>query len=222
MSKLNFKEASLLDASGELSRPARRKLMDRIFGDSAAQKEYQAAQENFALLQSLPIPEASALQRQLIPATIKKALHRALHQHEKQAAAGLRGPQTLIRYASIGLALAACAAICLSLLLVQRAQDARLRDQAARINALIDRVASLSGEWAGSGGTDQSALPYDQAVTDVAASIRQLQTESPTLADLHDKGMANLLNALAALPAEAMPGGGDVEDADYSAPPGSY
>ena len=49
------------------------------------------------------------------------------------------------------------------------------------------------------------------------ASIRQLQTESPTLSYLQDKDMGNLLNALA-----AVPDAGEFETDDASAPPGSF
>jgi hypothetical protein len=215
MSKLNFQQASLLDASGELSSPARRQLMAHISANSAAQEQYQQTYENFAILQNLPFPEPSAAQRQLIPARIKHALHRALRQHSRQTMAvgyPWAAWQLVRRYASTGLAMAACAAVCCTLFLLQRAHDTLLREQVARINAQIDRVAGASAPWPTAGG--------DQAITDVAASIRQLQTESPTLSDLHDKGLANLLNALAELPADALPAP-DADDSDLSFP-GSY
>ena len=106
------------------------------------------------------------------------------------------------------MALAACAAVCVLLWGANNAQVSRQREEIARIDATIDRVTLLS---------DQSPTAYDQAVTEVEASIRQLQTESPTLSSLHDKDMGNLLNALAAVP--------DVNDFDLddaSAPPGSF
>jgi hypothetical protein len=213
MSKLNLKQASLLDASGELSSPARHQLMAHISRDSAAQEEYRQTGENFAILQTLPIPEPSAAQRQFIPARIKQAIHRALRQPTPTIAAEsfVAGWRLFMRYLSTGLALAACAAICCTLFLVQRAHDARLREQMARINAQIDRVAGASTPWPTAKG--------DQAITDIAASIRQLQTESPTLSDLHDKGLDNLLNALADLPSDSL--SVDSEDPDF-ATPGSY
>jgi hypothetical protein len=215
MSKLNLQQASLLDASGELSSPARRQLMAHISAHPDAQEEYRQTCENFAILQELAFPEPSAAQRQLIPARIKHALHRALRQRSRQVLA-IGSPwaawRLFRRYTSSGLALAACAALCCTLFLVQRAHDSRLRAQIARINAQIDRVAGASAPWAGGGG--------DQAITDVAASIRQLQTESPTLSVLHDKGLVNLLNALADLPSSDLPAP-DTDEPDLSYP-GSY
>jgi anti-sigma factor RsiW len=217
MSKLNLKQASLLDASGELSSPARRQLIAHISENPAAQDQYRKTSENFAILQSLPFPEPSASQRQLIPARIKHALHRALRQCEKQTATAvghLPAFWNLRRYAGAGLALAACIAVCGMLLLVRSSHDQRLRDQIARINSQIDRMAGAATPWSAANG--------DPVITDVAASIRQLQTESPTLSDLHDKGLSNLLSALAALPTDTLSAGApDADDTDFAAP-GSY
>lgn len=219
MSKLNLKEASLLDVSGELGSPARGQLMAHISTDSNAQEKYQRTCDNFALLQTLPIPEPSAAQRQFIPARIKLAIHRALGQFDKPAApTATARPRTRFRYAAASLALAACMVVAISLSHAQRAHDARLRDQTVRINSQIDRLAGLSGPPA----ANEQLSPYDQALTEVAACIRQLQTESPTLADLHDKGLANLFSTLAALPVDTLSAGADWDDSDYSVPPGSY
>jgi hypothetical protein len=197
MSKLNFKEASLLDASGELRPATHRQLMARISRDSAAQQQYQESQENLALLASLPIPEPSAAERRAIPARIKQALHRTLRQHEKQAAAAeerQRSGALLFRYASAGLALAACLALGAGLFWTQRAEDARLRQQVAGIEATIDRVAAAS--WT-------TPDPYAQP-----------PAENP---DLYDYPMSN---RLAVLSAESPPA--DTEVPDHSAPAGSY
>jgi hypothetical protein len=202
MNRLNVKLASLLDASGELDQSARQKLLSQIANDPAGSAEYRAAQENFAVLGILPMPEASALERRLIPAMIKRAIGRALNEQKarwKRLLAGWVGGAT---------ALAACAALCALLLGVHGANNARRVEQIARINATIDRVTVLA---------DHSPTSYDQAVTEVEASIRQLQTESPTLSYLQDKDMGNLLSALA-----AVPDAGEPEPDDASAPPGSF
>jgi ferric-dicitrate binding protein FerR (iron transport regulator) len=202
MNRLNVKLTSLLDASGELDQSARRKFLSQITNDPAAAAEFRATHENFTLLGVLPIPEPSALERRLIPAMIKRAIGCALQ--EKQA----RWRRMLVRWAGGAMALAACAAICTMLWQARSAQDSRQREEIARIDATIDRVTLLS---------DQSLTSYDQAVTEVEASIRQLQTESPTLSSLHDKDMGNLLNALAAVP-DAI----EYDMDDASAPPGSF
>ncbi len=38
-------------------------------------------------------------------------------------------------------------------------------------------------------GDRRASSQYDQAVTDVEASIRELQAESPTLSEVHDRDM---------------------------------
>ena len=202
MNRLNVKLVSLLDASGELDQSARQKLLSQIANDSSASAEYRAAQENFSLLGILPMPEPSALERRLIPAMIKRAIGRALREERarwKRVLAGWLGGAT---------ALAACAAVCAVLLGVNSANNSRQAEQIAKINATIDRVTMPS---------EHSPTSYDQAVTEVEASIRQLQTESPTLSYLQDKDMGNLLNALA-----AVPDAGELEPDDASAPPGSF
>lgn len=214
MSKLNLKQASLLDASGELRSPARRQLMAHISRDSAAQEQYRQTCENFEILQSLPIPEPSAAQRQLIPLRIKQAVHRALRQPSARTTAYSISRLMRARYATAGLALAACVAVCCALFLIQRASDARLRELVIRINAQVDRMAGASAPWPAAGN--------DQAITDVAASIRQLQTESPALSNLHDKGLSNLLSVLADLPTDTLSAGTPDADAPDFAAPGSY
>ena len=204
---LNLQQKSLLEASGELSPSARQKLLQQVQNDPSASADYRAAHRNFAIFDFLPIPEPSAAQRQYIPRMLKNAIHTALAQHEKQAFR----TRLLIRCAAGAMALAACVAICAALVKVNHGQILRQQEQIAQINAMIDRVTLLSGPSA-------SATSYEQAVTDVEASIRQLQTESPTLSYLHDKGMGNLFNALAAVPEE----GAESTPIDPSAPPGSF
>jgi len=145
-------------------------------------------------MSALPIPEPSAAERRSIPAAIKKALHLTLNQQEKEASARAQRPRLLIRCASAGLALAACLGVCFSLVHAQGAQDARLHEQAARINAQIDRVAKISAPL-------PEATPSD-------TTLLQMPSDA--------------LNALAALSPDGEPAAGDADDADYSAPPGSY
>jgi hypothetical protein len=189
MSRLNLKQASLLDASGELGEAARRQLHLRMMEDSQARQERQAAEESMALLRSLPIPEPSAAERQEIPRRIKHAIYEAL---QEQAAADhpptwsmrLRTTQRFAR----AIALAACVTIVAGLVFAGWTVQ---RKRVAGINAMIDRVSLLS---------NSPATSYEQKVTDVEASIRQLQSESPTLSYLSDSGMKNLLITLAAEP----------------------
>ncbi len=195
--RFNLKQASLLDASGELSQSARQKLLAHVAQDPAASAEYQAAQENYALLGNLPIPEPSAAERQHIPAIIKHTLHAALRQHEKRAG---RVP-LLMRYAAGALTLATCVALCATLLGVKHSQTARQWEQIAGINAAIDRVTLLPDS-----ATDQAS--------GVAASP---QNENPALSYMHNRASSNLLGSLA-VPEELK----ESMSNDPSAPPGSF
>ncbi len=74
MTRLNFKEASLLDVSGELSAKAHEALVGHIGENSVASEEYQEIREQFELLEKLPPVMLSARQRRQIPAGIVNVL----------------------------------------------------------------------------------------------------------------------------------------------------
>ena len=192
MTRWNLKQASLLELSGELSSAARAKLFEYLRRNPVANSEFQSLRENLQLLQSLPIPEPSAAQRRTIPATIKNALQQKF---ANMAIVGRpRRRLTLIRYALAGSA--AIAAAFLVAMLTSGLQPATKAapeaDQFTRISSLVDRLTAPV----------ENPTPYTQALTDVEASIRQLQTESPTLASVHDQEMAKLLDALATVPSD--------------------
>lgn len=107
---LNQKQKCLLDASGELSEAAREALLEEAKNNLQLQAEIEDARERFAVFGALPIPEPSAAERKSIPATIKRAVHGALIEHEKQATPPRR-LGLVVRLAAGGLALAACAAL---------------------------------------------------------------------------------------------------------------
>jgi hypothetical protein len=145
MGRLTLRQASLLDASGELGEPARQKLARRIVEDSKARDQYEAAQDNLAVLQILPMPEPSAAERRAIPAMIKKAIRLALLAKEATACdvpapTGAGRAAGRSRWMVGAMALAACAVIVATLSLVNRSQNARQLAQIASINAAIDRV----------------------------------------------------------------------------------
>ncbi len=94
---------------------------------------------------------------------------------------------------SIASAAAAVVIVASAGVLASSAANHRESEQVAKINATVDRFVALG---------DRRASSYDQAVTDVEASIRVLQTESPALSEVHDKNMGNLLDALATLPVD--------------------
>ena len=198
MIRLNFREACLLDASGELGPAARREFLEYIRQNPAACLEYEEIRREFELLRGLPLTgqgEVSPRQRRKIPAQLKAVIER--HMREKRAIRRTK----LIRYAWMSVASAAAAiAIVIGAGLPQLLHArARERDQVARIQADIDRMAVRG---------DQPTT-YDQAVTDVEASIRQLETESPSLAEVNDRSMGNLLSTLATISP-------DTDDSDIS------
>ncbi|HEY4330206.1 MAG TPA: hypothetical protein VGN88_10760 [Phycisphaerae bacterium] len=151
MSKLNLKEASLLDISGELEEGAREELRAKIAVDSADFSEYEKIQENFKLLEHLPIPEPSAAERKRIPAMIKKAIHAALplqkeavgvHGVSKGAVRDKQLRNWIVSWKSAGLAIAACLGITALFVWAKDAPAAPTDALAAHINAVIDRSAA--------------------------------------------------------------------------------
>jgi hypothetical protein len=207
MTRLNFTEACLLDASGELGPAARRKLLLYVRENPAALARYREILKQFEILPPADPLELSARDRREIPAQIKRNIHTILRRQlaDKRAAKRLK----LIRWASAGIGSAAAMVLLMAAVgFPHRAAVVREHEQVATLNATIDRLAGLS---------DQPLSPYDQAVTDVEASIRQLQTESPALAVVHDRSMDNLLDALATVPVEM----DDVSVTDTVLPPGA-
>jgi hypothetical protein len=211
MGRLNLQQASLLDASGELGEVARQKLVIRIVDDPVARRQYEAAQADLAVLQILPMPEPSAAERLAIPAMIKKAIRLALRERETQVGGGVAahdtwGASRLSRWAAGALALAACAAIVMTLAALDRSQEARQRAQIARINATIERVSMVP---------DQMLAERVQALTNAETALRQWEAESPTLSYALEADLSSRVNALAASDAD-----GAAETPDPSGPPG--
>src|ERR1043166_3144155 len=106
MKNLNLKAACLLELSGELTPAARQKLLDKITHDPATHLEYEMMRERYGMFGEMAIPEPSALERKLIPARIKRAVHLALRQREKWAS-----PRSMLVRCAACIAIAAfCAA----------------------------------------------------------------------------------------------------------------
>jgi len=156
---------SLLAASGELSPAAQKALLREIKENPEIRAEYESACEDLGVLSILPIPEPSAAERRAIPAEIKRLIHLALEEREKRA----RWPRVLVRWASAGLAAAACVAILVSTLNANRLQNDRRQAQVAQIHHLIQdateggRMATLldvSQETATGDATDNAWLSY--------------------------------------------------------------
>jgi hypothetical protein len=190
MTRFNFKEACLLDASGELGPDARRALAAYLHENPDLRFEYLDIHEQYHLLSSAPPVELSPGEEARIAAQMKACLHAASLERKREKQAATR--QKLIASALAGLTSAAAALLFVATLggTGDRAWQARDREQVARIDAALARFAPER---------DSTANTYDQMVTDVEASLRQLQTYSPTLAQVHDTPMANLLDALAAV-----------------------
>jgi len=187
MTRFNFKEACLLDASGELSPTARQQLAAYLSENPAAHLEYEAIRERFETLQSLPLIKISRFQQLEVPAQLKEKLHAASLAQAREKKAVTR--RRLIQCAVAGITSAAAAVVLVASMGGLGGTNWQHRDheQTARINAALERFSPVN---------DTVATSYDLAVTDVEARIRQLQTESPTLAQLHDRSMGNLLDAL--------------------------
>jgi anti-sigma factor RsiW len=187
MTRFNFKEACLLDASGELSPPARQELAAYLAANPAARQEYEVIRQQFETLQSLPLIKISREQQLELPAHLKEKLHAAALAQARIRRAATR--RKLIQCALAGITSAAAAVMFVASMggFGGTNWNARDREQTARITAALERDAPAS---------DSLASSYDLAVNDVDARIRQLQTDSPTLAQLHDRSMGNLLDAL--------------------------
>jgi hypothetical protein len=182
MGWFNLRQASLLDASGELGDPARQKLALRLLEDPVARRRHENARDNLALLQILPIPEPSASERRAIPAMIKRAIRLALLE-EDAAASGLPAPspdrpaRRWARWSAGALAMAACAAIVASLAMNNQSHHARQSARIAQINAAIDHAMMAP---------DPSALAGNVVPANRSSFAGQLPQDAPTLSFLRD------------------------------------
>jgi hypothetical protein len=182
---LDLKQKCLLELSGELPPAARKELIHQISNDPEACNTYESVRENYSLLDFLPFVEPSAAERRAIPATIKQLVHGELMRPAIQARRG----RLLIRCAAMITIVAMIGTVAWGMVNAQRGQSKHYADQMARITAATDRLAAAHKPGA-----------YELAINDLAASIRQLETESPTLSDVYDRNLGNLLDALASVP----------------------
>lgn len=195
MNRLTHKQALLLAASGEMSDAARREVMAHVAQDPELNADYQDIREGMELLGNLPIPEPSAVERREIPATIKKAVHEALHQKA--------APRWLTRG---GYAVSAIAAAILLMIGVGTAAHERslASQEHSRVTGLHQTIASMESR------TSPASLPL--ALTDVPIAI---PSSMPSLANLYETELA----------VPVIWSGSDLfeeEMSEPSSPPGSY
>jgi anti-sigma factor RsiW len=189
MTRFNFKEACLLDASGELGPAARQALAAYLHENPDARDEYNQIRQQFDALHTAPAGLSPHQQRR-IPIQLKSTLQHTFAQRALNKKARTR--RKLIRAALAGISSAAAAVLLVATLAAAQADHSwqnRDREQIARLDAAVARFAPPR----------ETAATYDQMLTDVEASLRQLQAGSPTLAQLHDRNMSNLLDALASV-----------------------
>jgi len=198
MENLDLKQRSLLELSGELTPAARKDLFDEISNSPASCQEYEQVRDDFALLCMLPIPEPSAEERRSIPAQIKRSIRAGAVRPTKRAGMG-----RLLVQCAASLLIAGIVGIAAGMSWTSsEAASRHSAEQIAKINAATERLPSAA----------HRPGSYQVAVNDVEASIRQLETESPTLSSVYDKNLANLLDALASVP-QVQPGDWAGEDA---------
>jgi hypothetical protein len=183
MDNLDLKQKCLLELSGELTPSARKQLIEEIANNPEACREYETASENYSIFGYLPFPEPSAAERREIPSQIKASIGEALLRPIIRA----RRARLLVRCAAMVTLVALIGAAAWSSVL-SRAESRHFAHQIAQITAATDPVST------------QKPGAYEQAFDDLAASIRQMEIGSPTLSNVNDKNLVNLLDALASVP----------------------
>jgi hypothetical protein len=190
MTQLNLTECALLDVSGELSASSHEHLCDYLSSHPRAQKQFDEIEEQFGLLRSLAVTELSAADRRRIPAAIKQGIHAELGRRARAKQAERRWK--FISYALSGLTAGAAVLVIGGVILVDHSLVKRHQEE--KIGSLERATEHLALY------RDQNT-PDDAALTDVQASVNQLQSEGPTLvAGLDNTEMASVLNALTAPP----------------------
>jgi hypothetical protein len=190
MTRLNLIDTSLLEASGELDPAARQRLMDYFERHPGAQAQFQTLKAEMELLRSLPRPRLTEEQKALYSGNIKQGIHRKLRAQEREEQSARR--RRLIYTALAGISgIAAAIVIVVGVLMMHDA--AMVKSQVARADRIRNAVDVLTPY-------EQEPNQVDDTLNDVAASIHQLQSESPTVAGIQDTDMSNLLDALATVP----------------------
>ena len=191
MTRLNLTETCLLEVSGELGETAKAQLREHIATIPAAKLEYELIKGQFELLQSIPKPTLTDIQKREIASHIKQGNHRKLRQVEQQEQA--RNRWKLIYRAMAGVsAIAACGVIVVTILTVN--QNVSEQRTAARIQAIERAIESMRDA--------EQENTFGQSLRDVAAGINELEKGSPTLVGVQSQEMSNLLEALSNMPQE--------------------
>jgi anti-sigma factor RsiW len=190
MTKLNLTECALLEVSGELSNSSREHLCDYLASHPRAQKEFDDIEEQFGLLRSLAVVQLSSAELRRIPADIKMGIHAELDRRVRAKQAERRWK--FISYALSGLSAAAAVIVVGGVIMINHSVVQRnQQEKMVGLERATEHLALYR---------DQNS-PEDTALTNVQASVNQLQSEGPTLvAGLDNTEMTNVLNVLTAPP----------------------
>jgi hypothetical protein len=142
------------------------------------------------LLGSLPISPISPMERRQISSQIKAGIHEKLRAQTRAKRAEKRWK--FISYALSGLSAAAAVVIVVGIISIDHTvKEEHQQEKIAGIEQATDRLSLYR---------DQSTS-YDEALTNVQASINQLQMDGSTqVAGVDNKEMASVMDALMAQP----------------------
>ena len=194
MTKLNLIECCLLEASGELGDGASARLQRYLSMHPKARHEFEMIKSQLEAVRSLPMVELSAAQRVAVSGKIKGAVRAKLLARER--AERSRRRWKLATYVMGGVSAAAAAVILVAgIVAIDQSFAAK---KAMEKEARIDRATETLGAYTDRPNAD------DQVITNLQQSVAQLNSAgtTSTVADLDNREMVSVLNALVMVPTE--------------------
>lgn len=168
MTKLNLTEASLLDASGELSRKTKQQLEGYLARHPAARAEYGFVQSAFALLRRLPRTELPADQQQAVSQRIKQGIHQVLRDREREERAARRWK--MVYHAMAGAAgLAASLLIAASVFYVHYQAEQRRQADVARAEQSMR-------DYLGTGAINLTDYAFNDVASEIQSAVERQQS----------------------------------------------
>jgi len=193
MTKLNLTECCMLEVSGELGDDASTRLHRYLSMHPRAQHEYDMIKSQFDAVRSLPHVELSAADRSTVASRIKGAVRAKLVAHERAQVAQRRWKIASYLMRVSATAAAAVIVLCALFAIQQSVLQKKQMERMARIDKAVETLGAYSND----------PSQDEQDITNIQASVQRLNSESATtVADVDNREMVSVINALAIVPAD--------------------
>lgn len=183
----------MLEAAGELGTPARKRLYAYLKKHPEARVELEKARAELGLLASIPQDSLSPDMMRMVPAAVKRSVHRRLDRLQREKRADDRWKLTYYAVTAVS-GIAALLVIVAGIYnLNLSVSQKREREKMATLNTAIDRLAIYS----------DGPTQYDRDIAEVNSSIAQLQSQDSAAMGDGSRDMGPLFEALVSTPPQS-------------------